>query len=358
MKRDLLNILVCPQCLGKLQQNNLGDKDVIEGGALFCPQCHLFFPVHHQVPFFGMREAHADGLLGEMHGELCEFLNLYDIKHHRDFARASFPLVERAVAMLEAVVGPRRELLLLDAGAGLCNHSYQLACHGFSVVAAELVPEYVLAADILSQGTSYFERVVTDCSLLPFEDNTFDIVFVKELIHHLFEPDVFLSEICRVGKEDGCVLIIEPCFPWYIKPIAEKNDATLKHIGIHHRYYSAGEYRKMLRGHMRILAQDGSDLVRNTKKHPFLHSFQNLATRILPQPLWPAVRIFKSLMLGGSYLALGSKRRIKVAFATDRQLMPISPAACHSHGHEIEFLRDVVHPALMAIYRNRHDSTG
>jgi SAM-dependent methyltransferase len=51
---------------------------------------------------------------------------------------------------------------------------------------------------------------------LPFEDETFDIVYAAELIEHLYNPDYLLEECHRVLRGDGVIIISTPNLQaWY-----------------------------------------------------------------------------------------------------------------------------------------------
>lgn len=52
-----------------------------------------------------------------------------------------------------------------------------------------------------------------DGAIFPFTDKTFDSVITNQVLEHVFNPDVFLSEIHRVLKDDGIVLLTVP-FVW------------------------------------------------------------------------------------------------------------------------------------------------
>lgn len=54
-------------------------------------------------------------------------------------------------------------------------------------------------------------------SILPYEDNTFDFVFSKSVIEHVYNTDHFLSEIRRVLKPGGKVLILTPSWEYNSK---------------------------------------------------------------------------------------------------------------------------------------------
>ncbi len=51
MKRDLMNILVCPVCKGELQLTVDEEKDgEIVQGSLFCSKCNERYPITDAIP--------------------------------------------------------------------------------------------------------------------------------------------------------------------------------------------------------------------------------------------------------------------------------------------------------------------
>ena len=63
----------------------------------------------------------------------------------------------------------------------------------------------------------------TDVSIesFPFEDNTFDIVYHKSLIEHLYSPDNLMRESYRVIRRGGRVIILTPDWPSLMKVFYE-----------------------------------------------------------------------------------------------------------------------------------------
>jgi uncharacterized protein YbaR (Trm112 family) len=51
MKKDLMNILVCPVCKGKLtltiEKEN--EKEIVSG-SLFCSKCKVSYPIEDTIP--------------------------------------------------------------------------------------------------------------------------------------------------------------------------------------------------------------------------------------------------------------------------------------------------------------------
>ena len=57
---------------------------------------------------------------------------------------------------------------------------------------------------------------------LPFEDNYFDVVMSLAVIEHVESMDLFLSEIKRVVKDDGIIIISSDCYSWRILQLFKK----------------------------------------------------------------------------------------------------------------------------------------
>lgn len=73
----------------------------------------------------------------------------------------------------------------------------------------------VVGVDISPEAASYkndFEVKLCDVEneQLPFNDNTFDIVYSKSFIEHLYHPERYLIEAYRVLKPNGLLLTLVP----------------------------------------------------------------------------------------------------------------------------------------------------
>ena len=51
MKKELMEILVCPSCKGKLELNiDKQEKNEIVTGALLCKKCQVSYPITDTIP--------------------------------------------------------------------------------------------------------------------------------------------------------------------------------------------------------------------------------------------------------------------------------------------------------------------
>lgn len=61
------------------------------------------------------------------------------------------------------------------------------------------------AKTLISEGTF----TITDNKTLPHQDKTFDVVITSMTLHHMSSPDLSLSEMRRVLKDDGIVYLVD-----------------------------------------------------------------------------------------------------------------------------------------------------
>jgi len=97
-----------------------------------------------------------------------------------------------------------KELKICDVGAGTGLASIELK---------KSLPKnnFVVEVDYSSHLLSKFEsggRVCADGLQLPFRDNTFDVVFCMDFLHHVNDIERGVKEMLRVSKD--YVVVIEP----------------------------------------------------------------------------------------------------------------------------------------------------
>jgi SAM-dependent methyltransferase len=88
------------------------------------------------------------------------------------------------------------------------------------------------------------EKWVTGAEDTPFAGASFDVVFFFASFHHTQDPEGALREAARILKPGGRLyLLFEPSCPRYLQPFY---DLHVRRDEVKERYYSVGEYRRML----------------------------------------------------------------------------------------------------------------
>lgn len=115
----------------------------------------------------------------------------------RAFAEPKLELI------LEHIPSARSEeltMLEIGAGNGYLSHTLDSA---FTLTALDFSPN-MLAMNPLDED----QKVVGDAENLEFEDDSFDVVFCGNLLHHLESPIVAVKEMRRVARDH--VVLLEP----------------------------------------------------------------------------------------------------------------------------------------------------
>jgi SAM-dependent methyltransferase len=110
-------------------------------------------------------------------------------------------------------LGPLDGKDILDVGCGLGYFSVYAAKSGAKVVGIDLRFKMLTAAQSIAEinGIECQYHQANICRL-PFANDSFDIIFGMDILHHLSKPDLGrgLSEVHRVLRQQGHALFIEP----------------------------------------------------------------------------------------------------------------------------------------------------
>lgn len=108
---------------------------------------------------------------------------------------------------LAAHAGLRKDMQVLDVGCGIGGPCRLLADEYHCMATGiDITPEYIRTATLLSTLTGLQDRthfMVADARQLPFEDNSFDIVWTQHVQMNIGDKPAFYSEIYRVLKPGG-----------------------------------------------------------------------------------------------------------------------------------------------------------
>jgi SAM-dependent methyltransferase len=113
-------------------------------------------------------------------------------------------LAERVRSLLGPFSGTEAAL---DSGSGTGSLAFALAPHVANVVALDVSEEYVEAGRANAPPNVRF--VVGDAMALPFGYGEFDIAASHRLLHHVRRPELAVSELVRVTRSGGRLLVVD-----------------------------------------------------------------------------------------------------------------------------------------------------
>lgn len=78
------------------------------------------------------------------------------------------------------------------------------------ITGLDVIRDQNLTDEILADPRIDFK--ITNTKELPFADNSFDIVLALATMHHTPDPEYYLSELKRVIKPEGAVILVEEMY--------------------------------------------------------------------------------------------------------------------------------------------------
>lgn len=150
---------------------------------------------------------------------------------------------QKALEVLKLKGGER----ILDFGASMCWASYAFSKMGCATVAVDfdMNDTYgVLAGKKLIENTGVtFELVAGDCEQIPLKDGYFDIAFGSQVLHHAEDLNRWVSEVARVTKRGGMVIVIgEPKRGFFQSEEKLKNCDKAVPFGVNEHFPSYFQY--------------------------------------------------------------------------------------------------------------------
>jgi ubiquinone/menaquinone biosynthesis C-methylase UbiE len=134
-----------------------------------------------------------------------EWIKAYRNKDNEAFFNNAFDKIVQLTGMNETQK-------ILDAGCGSANHAIRLAKRGFQITAIDFSqPVLDIAAqrinDLGLSGRINLRQA--DLTALPFDDQSFDIVYCWGVLMHIADVEKAIAELCRVVKPGGRIVISE-----------------------------------------------------------------------------------------------------------------------------------------------------
>ncbi|MSQ79646.1 MAG: SAM-dependent methyltransferase [Flavobacteriaceae bacterium] len=206
--------------------------------------------------------------------------------------------MEKVISYRLSVIGVdnrQHPTSLLDLGAGRGIASYAFAKQGFLVTSLEPDPSNDVGAgairQIAKEAGLHIEVLENWGESLPFADGKFDVVYVRQVLHHAHDLPKFLQECARVLKPGGVFMSTRD----HVISGPEQMDGFLKNHGLHHLYggenaFMLDEYQDAIeRAGLYIKRQLGSyDSVINyapMTKAKFRWNVESKLAKILTKPV-------------------------------------------------------------------------
>jgi len=125
---------------------------------------------------------------------------VYDEKSHpyNDYPK-------KLCAYLFQSFGLKQGMKMLEPGCGRGEILKNFKELGLEVVGMDISPEATKFDNGLDVKLCDIEN-----EALPFDDNTFDVIYSKSFIEHLYYPERYLEEAYRVLKPNGILLTLTP----------------------------------------------------------------------------------------------------------------------------------------------------
>jgi ubiquinone/menaquinone biosynthesis C-methylase UbiE len=119
-------------------------------------------------------------------------------------------------------LGDVRGKRILEVGAGSGRDSIELAHRGAIVTVIDYVPSSLgVVAENARRAGVHLNLVCGDGTCMPFDEETFDVVFHQGLMEHFRNPSPLLQDNRRVLKNGGHVVIDVPQ-RWHIYTVGKK----------------------------------------------------------------------------------------------------------------------------------------
>jgi ubiquinone/menaquinone biosynthesis C-methylase UbiE len=113
------------------------------------------------------------------------------------------------LARVRELAGISQDDLVLDVATGTGYMARVAAEAGAKVIATDFTLNMLLETRRELKGWEKSMLALADADILPFANNSFDVVVCRVSIHHFANPQLAIGEMARVCKPGGKVLIMD-----------------------------------------------------------------------------------------------------------------------------------------------------
>lgn len=221
MQRELVEFLACPHCYGRIKMiKAIIENGEIWDGQLLCLKCRARFPIMKGMPHLYKNDPSWLSKAREAQGWVTLHKELGIYEQGSDAVDLKIPYfpeepwlkVARSFDIALSELDLEGSEKVLDLGAGRGWAAKEFSVRGCQVVALDVTPDDNVglgrAHTLMQHRGVYFERVIGDGENLPFQMETFDLVFCAAALHHSSDLPLLMHNINRVLKPGGLLCAI------------------------------------------------------------------------------------------------------------------------------------------------------
>ncbi|MEK7166833.1 MAG: class I SAM-dependent methyltransferase [Patescibacteria group bacterium] len=110
----------------------------------------------------------------------------------------------------------KKNSIFLELGGGNGRFAIQLMKQGYSVIESDIAEGSVNRVKQVAEKNNIHNGIyaIIDAENLPFKNESIDGIFLVASLHHLPNPSIAISEIFRVLKKGGQLLILREPASW------------------------------------------------------------------------------------------------------------------------------------------------
>jgi ubiquinone/menaquinone biosynthesis C-methylase UbiE len=157
----------------------------------------------------------------------------------------------QVLARVVELAGPQRDWLVLDVATGTGHTAFALAGRVRAVIGIDLTAEMLAESKRLgaARGICNVTLGLADVHALPFPSETFHLITCRRAAHHFSRIGEALSEMRRVLRPGGRLVIDDRSVPEDDFVDACMNRLDRYHDESHVREYRPSEWRQLLEDH-------------------------------------------------------------------------------------------------------------
>lgn len=231
--------IVCPNCGARVS--------CVADTGWACAVCSNTIRMIDRIPVFAVGASHYQSVVAGVRAS-HEYNRTTSSEDHLAYTARTLEIYEVISKIIDHTFSGRshRRLTVLDVGGGRGELAFLLA-NTFDVATIDVDLYSVRLAQRLQSDERRFQVLCGDCSRLPLESQSVDVVIEKDTAHHMSDPKAFLAEMARVMRPDGLALIIEGVESTLVNRRKALQQDRMRQLGAEHHHFLLRDIKRLSR---------------------------------------------------------------------------------------------------------------